>query len=82
MARLTAVNRAHMISAARVLARTFASAPDPRLRAEAIVRLIEDAGGLQPPEREAVATFRLWLDTRPSPEQLKARCRALLESLR
>ncbi len=75
------MNRDDAISAARALTRTFGSAPDPRERCRAVLRLFESIVDLEPQQTQEMEAFRTWLASVPPAPLLEHRCRRLLRML-
>ena len=66
---------------ARKLVRTFASAPDGRRRAHAVMSELRHAEGWNPAQARDIAAVEAWLQTHPPVSTLEARLRALLKGL-
>ena len=66
---------------ARKLVRTFASAPDARRRAHAVISGLKRAEGWSVPARNAIAAADAWLATSPPTSGLEVRIRDLLARL-
>lgn len=74
-------SRQHALSEARKLVRTFASAPDPRRRAQAVLSELKHAEGWPPPARLKISDTDTWLSGAPSLATIEPRLRALLAEL-
>jgi hypothetical protein len=66
---------------ARKLVRTFASAPDARRRAQAVISELRHARGWSVPAQRQIDTVDGWLQTLPSMPALEPRLRELLATL-
>ena len=74
-------SRQQALVVARQLVRTFASAPDARRRAQAVISELKRAEDWPVPARNAIAAVDGWLAAGPPMEALEARLRALLTQL-
>lgn len=63
-----------VLLSARRLARTFASAPDPRRQARLILSTLMSAGSWEPSLGETLVRFEGWLNSAPPTGELRARC--------
>jgi len=66
---------------ARKLVRTFASAPDPRRRAAAVLSELRRADAWPAAAQQAIDTTNAWLRTSPPLSALEPRLRELLDRL-
>jgi hypothetical protein len=66
---------------ARKLVRTFASAPDARRRAQAVISELKRAEGWSVSARNAIAAADAWLAAGPPMSELEGRLRDLLTRL-
>lgn len=66
---------------ARKLVRTFASAPDPRRRAQAVLSELRHADDWPPAARREIEAADAWLRGSPPADSLEARLRLLLTRL-
>lgn len=71
----------HALSEARKLVRTFASAPDPRRRAQAVLSELKHAEGWPATARLRISEAEGWLGGAPSLASIEPRLRALLAAL-
>lgn len=74
-------HRQHALAAARKLVRTFASAPDARRRAQAIVSELRHADEWSAPEQREIEALDLWLRGAPPLNELQPRCQAAVSRL-
>lgn len=74
-------SRSEALAVARRQCRTLASAPDPRERGQAIFAGLARADGWSKTEQNKIIAFGAWLNERPSPSAMKARCQQLLVAL-
>lgn len=74
-------SRTEALADARKLCRTIASAPAPDARAREIFSALYRAEGWTPSQARKITEFGGWLNGRPAPEGLKARCEELLKGL-
>jgi len=75
------MTRDEALLAVRKLLRTFASAPDPRRRAQEIAQALSRCPAFTSAERGQILAFNQWLADKPSTSQLKPRCEDLLGRL-
>ena len=74
-------SRHQTLVVARQLVRTFASAPDARRRAQAVIAELKRADDWPIPSRNAILAADTWLAGGPPMSALEARLRALLARL-
>ena len=74
-------SRQQSLADARKLMRTFASAPDPRRRAQAVISELRHGEGWPSAAQAAIAAADAWLQTSPSLSALEPRLRDLLVRL-
>jgi plasmid stabilization system protein ParE len=74
-------DRLEALSAARKLIRTLDAAPDPSRQAHAAISSLLRVRGWSPAQEAKLLDLARWLGERPPPTALKARCKALLDSL-
>lgn len=74
-------SRQHALVEARKLLRTFASAPDPRRRAQAVVSELKRVEGWPAAAQQEIEAADAWLRGGPSASALEPHLRALLTRL-
>jgi hypothetical protein len=74
-------SRQQALVVARQLVRTFASAPDARRQAQAVIAELKRADEWPVPARNAIAAADAWLAAGPPMAALEARVRVLLTRL-
>lgn len=79
--REVSTERSEALNTARRLCRALESAPDPARQAQAIATSLLKVGGWTHAGQGQLIAFTDWLQSRPPPSSLKARCRALLTAL-
>lgn len=74
-------SRQHAVVEARKLVRTFASAPDARRRAQAVLSELKHVEGWSAEHQREIEATETWLKTSPSVAALEPHLRALLTRL-
>jgi hypothetical protein len=72
------ISRGEAVTNARKMLRGFAGAPDQRHHAQKLFSELTHAEGWSAAEQVAITAFGLWLQARPSLDELKPHCERLL----